>query len=215
MELPQPQSLSPINGIHEQMKSKDKQVNKNEKRSFLKNTMVLKAIAGIPALVAVLFPFYSYVYTRDLEAKRPILELQFELYEEAVRVASRISTVECKIGDDDCIDTYAKDCRHFFDLYWGQLAVVEDKQVEWAMIEFRKTFKQEHQHLCAPDHIEEIATKPKPEALPRASLDLAWCVNASLQRSWNVELLPNKCNFDPMPSRWEKLLSWAGIRPGK
>lgn len=175
-----------------------------------------KIAAGIAALVSAIYPVYSYVDTRRLEARRPLLELQFDLYQEAVAVASRLGTVVCEADDRACVRGYLKDCQRFLDLYWGQLAIVEDRRVEQAMIAFRRAFKDRHEALCAPDHIDEIATRDKRTGdadgtpLAHLSLRLAHCVNASLQDSWGVDLLPEKCPIAGEAGWWTRIVRPAG-----
>ena len=171
-----------------------------------------KILSALVALGMLAYSVSSYLDTRALEATRPLLESQFRLYEEAVSVAGRLATVECAAKDNECIASYEKDCRRFRSLYWGGLAVVEDKQVEQAMIAFRIAFVQKHPQLCEPKSIDQVATMLKPAPtnsdsynLARASLSLSHCVNASLQRSWDVQLLPDRCKFSPEPRWWEQI----------
>ena len=59
------------------------------------------------------------------ETKRPFLEQQFELYGEAVAVASRLAYAAHENGQ-----LPEDDLRQFWELYWGPLAMVEDSRVE-------------------------------------------------------------------------------------
>jgi hypothetical protein len=175
--------------------------------------------AALAAFVPALYPVYSLVDTRRLEARRPLLELQFDLYQEAVAVASRLGTVACEADDPACVQGYLKDCQRFLDLYWGQLAIVEDRRVEQAMIAFRRAFKERHEPLCAPEQIHEIATRPKTgdsageTPLAHRSLRLAHCVNASLQISWGVDLLPERCPIPEERNWWSRLVAGDDAEP--
>jgi hypothetical protein len=55
------------------------------------------------------------------------LERQLTLYTEASQIAATIATVE----DRQVLD---KSVQRFWQLYWGELALVENKEVEGAMV---------------------------------------------------------------------------------
>lgn len=68
---------------------------------------------------------------RRIEARRPFLERQLALYTEATNAAATIAT------SADATAVAAAHSR-FWELYWGELALVEDSAVEQAMIAFGK-----------------------------------------------------------------------------
>ncbi|WP_162917088.1 ATP synthase subunit B family protein [Dongia deserti] len=68
-----------------------------------------------------------YAESRRIEATRPFLEMQLKLYTEAAQVTSRIAT-----GSGDT----SADQRRFWELYTGELSMVEDGAVSKAMVEF-------------------------------------------------------------------------------
>ena len=193
------------------MKKNQKNTQGDKKESSINLESTVKIVGALGAVGMLVYSVYSYLDTRALEAKRPLLEVQFELYREAVAVSGRLSTVECAVEDVECIETYEKDCQRFRGLYWGGLAVVEDIQVEWAMVKFREALIMEHPALCAPQSIKKIATMPKSDKkeeggnLLRASLDLAHCVNASLENSWDIELLSHECKHSVSPTLWDRI----------
>lgn len=113
------------------------------------------------------------------ESKMVFLKKQFDLYVEAVSVVSRLAN-----GYD-----YARreaDLERFWQLYWGELGMVEDPNVEGAMIaigEILGTIK-------TSDPPQEIR-----EQLKIASLNLSHCVSKSLEESWGIRFLTRECKF--------------------
>ncbi len=166
---------------------------------------LLKAVGSIVAIMGLVWTVYSYLDTRALEAKKPFLEFQFKLYEEAVAVTGRLATAQCLTGDEKCIGEYADDCDRFEELYWGGLAVVEDELVEKAMVAFRNEFKLVSPDICKPDSLSAVATSGERKNLKSVSLSLAHCVNASLHRSWQVDLLPDRCAYSKPVAGWRRL----------
>jgi hypothetical protein len=101
--------------------------------------------------------------TRKLEATRPFLERQLKLYPEASQVAAILATSE-----DPSERSIAS--KKFWQLYWGELALVENQDVEDAMVDFGKALVRE---------------APLPE-LQKLSLRLAHACRISLDRSWGI-----------------------------
>jgi hypothetical protein len=64
---------------------------------------------------------------RMFESRRPFLELQLKLYTETAQVAGKLAVAD--IGGDE----YRKALYRFWELYWSELAVVEEQRVELAM----------------------------------------------------------------------------------
>jgi len=94
----------------------------------------LAAIVG--ALVTFVWGVYQYfdARTRDadirrLEAIEPFLDRQLKLYKEATQVTAAIATTT------DPVER-AKATSRFWALYYGELALVEDRYVEAAMVAF-------------------------------------------------------------------------------
>lgn len=101
--------------------------------------------------------------TRKLEATRPFLERQLKLYPEASQVAAVLAT-----STDAAERSVAS--KRFWQLYWGELALVENQEVEAAMVAFGKGLKGE---------------APLSE-LQDLSLQLAHACRRSLDRSWGI-----------------------------
>lgn len=101
--------------------------------------------------------------TRKLEATRPFLERQLKLYPEASQVAAVLAT------STDATERSAAS-RRFWQLYWGELALVENQEVEAAMVAFG----------------EALNRQASPSELQSLSLQLAHACRLSLDRSWGI-----------------------------
>jgi hypothetical protein len=100
--------------------------------------------------------------TRRIEATKPFLERQLALYTEATRVAASIATT-----DDP--GERKKSTGRFWQLYWGELALVEDEEVERLMKQIGDTLASEDRNKLA-----------------QLSLRLAHACRSSLDRSWGI-----------------------------
>ena len=110
----------------------------------------------------------SQAETRRIEATKPFLDRQLVLYTAATQATSTIATSETA-GD------IAAAKLRFWSLYWGELALVEDKRVEAAMVNFGK----------ALDGAGERGE------LRRLSLALARACRDSLAEAWGVRQWQN------------------------
>jgi hypothetical protein len=105
------------------------------------------------------------------DSKRKFLDKQFDLYVEAVATVARLTT-------SPAYAKRAEDLARFWQLYWGELGIVEDPQVEGAMVALGRI-------------IPDLDAQP---ALARsASLNLSRCVKNSIAASWGVELGGKPC----------------------
>lgn len=101
--------------------------------------------------------------SRRIESTKPFLERQLKLYTEATQIAAKIATSNDK-------DEISNAIKRFWELYWGELALVENKDVELAMVEMGEGLKfSEHQDI-----------------LKKRSLTLATACRISLDRSWGI-----------------------------
>ncbi len=106
----------------------------------------------------------SQIETRRIEATKPFLDRQLILYTEATKSTATIATSSL---DEEI--TLAK--KRFWSLYWGELALVEDKNVETAMVMFGQALK----------------SKGSQQELQNLSLNLAHACRNSLADSWGVK----------------------------
>jgi hypothetical protein len=108
---------------------------------------------------------------RAIEARRPFLDLQLKLYQEATKVTAVLAT------STDPAELQVAEVR-FWQLYWGELAMIENGGiktenggVEGAMVRFG----------------DQLSSHPQDRSLlKQLSLELAHVCRDSLAESWNV-----------------------------
>ena len=105
------------------------------------------------------------VETRNLEARKQYLTRQLDLYTEATRAAAKLAT-----SRPDSPESIAARQR-FWELYWGELSMVENLEVEKAMKQMGD---------CLSGDCRGCSD------LKRCSLDLAHACRRSLADSWGV-----------------------------
>ena len=103
------------------------------------------------------------VETRRIEATKPFLERQLALYAEATKIAAQVATQ----GNSD---SGKKALSRFWELYWGELALVENRSVEAAMKRMGIALK---------------GNAPTAE-LEQTSLAVAHACRESLDKSWGI-----------------------------
>jgi hypothetical protein len=111
------------------------------------------------------------------EYHRRFWEKRVDLYAEASNAASMIASLQLFPGKDFRQDEYSQALRRFYQLYYGELCLVESEEVETAMITFKNTL--------------EASPRPTPDAayvtsLLDASIDLAHACSASLRSDWDL-----------------------------
>ena len=70
--------------------------------------------------------------TRRLEARKPFLDDQLKRYTEVTRIAAILATVDPESG------AFSTAQGRFWEMYWSELALVETKGVEEAMVAMGK-----------------------------------------------------------------------------
>ena len=107
--------------------------------------------------------------TRRIEAQKPFLQKQLELYFEAARVAGQLVTEKHGTPNWDGIE------KRFWALYWSELSMVEHGIVEKAM----KVFG---------DRLIEYKNAPNDEAVRQklnlAAYELAHAIRAGIENAW-------------------------------
>jgi len=117
-------------------------------KSHNRAELVIKAVGPLLVLAGLIFGVIQFQVTAKLdrealetqylqtlveaqrEAKKPFYEQQLALYLEATDVTSRISE---PLSEDDKRVAIVR----FWQLYWGQLALVESPEVASAMVAFK------------------------------------------------------------------------------
>ena len=130
----------------------------------------IRALSVLGAVVAFGWGILQFISsqnaqaeTRRIEATKPFLERQLKLYTEATQAAATLATSK----KPEELDVASK---KFWSLYWGELALVEDKGVEAAMVQFGRA----------------LESGSVGQQLREHSLALAHACRDSLAESWGV-----------------------------
>ena len=130
----------------------------------------IKILTLVGAVVAFIWGAYQFLSTqraqadtRRIEATRPFLDRQLKLYTEATQAAATLATSASE-------KELSEARQRFWALYWGELALVEDKRVEAAMVQLGRALEQ----------------GKAGSALQGLSLELAHACRDSLAESWGV-----------------------------
>ena len=131
----------------------------------------IKLLSILGAVATFAWGVFQYVEnnkkqseSRRIEATKPFLERQLKLYTEATQSAATLATSEEPSEKVAAI-------KRFWSLYWGELALVEDKDVEAAMVALGKG----------------LDRQASPPELKQLSLKLAHACRDSLALSWGVK----------------------------
>ena len=143
------------------------------------NETVLKRIyvfAALPlAVIVAYWTIWSYAASTTLEAKKPILQRQLDIYTNAAKVTGDLAALP-RGPDWD----HARN--RFWSLYWGELAMVESRDVATKMVDFGNTLQ------ALKSNLTESAWLEKQETLHGLSLAVAHAARDSLEREWKVTL---------------------------
>lgn len=124
---------------------------------------------------------------REQEFNKYVFERQTDLYFEAARTAASIASSENR-------ESVKKATDRFYELYWGELVVVEDRRVELAMIAFNECLDigGKDCHRSIPKDQDEktsqkIFSQLGPPALKNLSLELAACLRSALTHDRQID----------------------------
>jgi hypothetical protein len=138
-------------------------------------TELVKAIApAAAAVIAVVAAAWQYRNSKREEFRKRFWEEQYALYSKAVNAAAAIA-----VGSD--LDSTDRAREEFWRLYWGALSMIEDPEVEGAMINFGRTLSECE---AAERLAERAASGDTPTELRVAAYKLAHSMRESLSRTW-------------------------------
>jgi hypothetical protein len=123
--------------------------------------------ASLTALVGI----WQFSTQRQQSNRQPFLQKQLELCFEASEAAARLAT-------ETNIEEWEKARLTFWRLYWGTLCIVENRDVESAMVKLGE---------LVPDQPVSQPSLPM-TALREPSFELARAARKLILRSWNVRL---------------------------
>jgi hypothetical protein len=134
----------------------------------------LKLVGAVVAIGGLTLGVANYLATirkdvdaRNLEARKLYLTRQFDLYTEVTRVAAKLATLKADSTERDAAE------RRFWELYWGELSMVENPEVEGAMKKMGDCLRDDCSGCTNSD-------------LSQCSLALAHACRRSLANSWGV-----------------------------
>jgi hypothetical protein len=144
---------------------------------------------------------------RRLEAQKPFLDLQLALYSDVMEITSIIPTkmmsLDWATDKGAELDSWIG---RFWSLYYGKLAMVENREVEAAMVNYGRILldmipdSPSAEAVGAGDAEKPILTDGQAAELARtqigkvqqASLKLARAMRESLDESWNINVWTDK-----------------------
>jgi hypothetical protein len=129
---------------------------------------LIRVFVMLGAAVSFLWGVVIYLDSKKIESTKPFLEKQLALYSEATRTTAIIST-----SNDDKELNVAR--LKFWRLYWGELALVENREVESAMKRFG----------------DALLLDANQSKLQNLSLGLAEACRYSLDKSWGINAWNN------------------------
>lgn len=132
----------------------------------------VKVITVAVSIVALLWGGATFLITKQREARKAYLDYQLELYKETAKTAVILAT------SDDSVKVDSARIR-FYELYYGELALVETREVAAQMVSFKASLEKA---LAEEDSLGAEAAN-----LPLAALELAHVLRSSLAQSWGVE----------------------------
>ena len=155
---------------------------------------VLKLIAVLGSLLSFLWGVWTWSHSRQkelenrrtevvrlaearrIESAKPFLEKQLKLYTEVSQVVSRIAT------SDDRAEM-GKARKRFWELYWGELALVENADVEKTMVEFG----------------DALSRRVSEAELKSLALRVVHACRRSLDKSWGINVWTAPDTPGPVP----------------
>ncbi len=110
---------------------------------------------------------------QEIEAEKPFLILRQQRYQETLQTAGVLANPEQNSAEE-----LQKAEKRFWELYWSELALVEGRDVEKAMIRFG----------------DELRPTMSPTSRQAAAYHLSHALRDSLFRSWRIKEVPKGFN---------------------
>lgn len=128
-------------------------------------------ITIIVSVAGILWKVSSFLETQAINSRRPFLDLQLKLYQEAVQTAGILATS----SDQDALE---KATKQFWEFYWGELGMVENGGIKSEQGGVEAAMKRFGDQL--------VSDQNNRKRLQVLSLDLAHACRNSLASSWGV-----------------------------
>src|SRR5262249_31789784 len=128
------------------------------------------------------FGIVRYNRDRENEFRKPLWEKQLSFYLEATKATATLATLVTEDQPEACQE-WERARTRFFELYYGELAVVEDTRVSQAMINFAECLSQTNDKKCGQRFL--VCDQ---KTLMGRSLELAQLCRDSVSESWKEPL---------------------------
>lgn len=149
----------------EQLKSELQNLKKVSARQASLET-VLKFVGSMIALATVAIGAFQYLSTRQNEFRKTFWAEQLGMYRKVCSAAAAIAIASN-------IDSVKTERKVFWNLYWGELSIIEHPEVKDAMAEYGTQLNLVEAYRAAP------------ASLKLLSFDLARACRLSLAKTWN------------------------------
>jgi hypothetical protein len=118
------------------MKPKPKnRASKDKKADSATNwDLIIKMVSALVAAAGVSFGIYQYYHHKNQERELALRNLQLQLYVKATSIASKFTQATTQ---QDAEETR----KQFWEIYYGELSIVEDENVKQAMMNFGGALK--------------------------------------------------------------------------
>ena len=136
-----------------------------DERTFRQRELWVKCVTAAVVIFGTAIGLWKYLDSVEKDFRKPYWERQVSLYFEATSAAAILASSQ---NEKDLAEAEAL----FWRLYWGPLALVEDRRVEKAMFRFGKCLNQG----CPKRDLQDL------------SLALAYACRHSLGASWDINL---------------------------
>jgi hypothetical protein len=146
---------------------------------------LVKLLGVVAAIIGVIWTIVEWSSNqralqehRRVEAQKPFLDQQLKLYAETVRTTAFLAT-NWQPGQPS--EEWRKARNRFNELYWGELATVENHDVEVCMVKFGRLLDRQGEGSPNGEGLSNAL-------LQQTALKLAGAVRASLDESWGLEV---------------------------
>lgn len=139
---------------------------------FMRNAPLLTFLL---ASIGLPIGLWQYFEKAENEYKRPLWEKQLDYYFEATRAAATLAVLRNEEAESSQAE-WQKARTRFWELYYGELAIVEDQAVSQAMVVFGKCLRDYEFDQCDQKQLKHL------------SLELASACRNSVGKSWKQPL---------------------------
>lgn len=149
----------------EQLKAQIQELKKRtEKQTSFENR--LKLVTAMVAVITIIVGVGQYIYSTRTDFRKIFWKEQYVLYGQACSAAAKIAMA-------GSINEVPRAHAKFWNLYWGELSIVEHPNVKDAMVQYGEQLKLVE------------AGSAKPWSLKQLSYHLARACRKSLAETWN------------------------------